>query len=591
MIKKIKKAIIIALSCMMTISSFESINTYASEMNENNVTRVYGENRYLTSYASASMLKEELNIDKFDSIILACGTNFPDALSGTYLAKKINAPIYLVNEKYPNTLKAYVDENLKDGGTIYVLGGDSSIPDKLLKKLTNYNIKRLSGSTRYETNLQILEEAGVKYEDIIVCSGKDYPDSLAASATGNPILLVGNSLTSSQKAFIKKHNSAEFYIIGGTGTVNEEIENYLAEYGTVERVSGKNRYDTSVKIAEKFFKNPDEVILAYAYNFPDGLSAGPLAATKNIPILLISEDRTEMASEYVKENNINKGIILGGSSLITDDMAKEVFDSAIITNYKWNKLTVEEKKEIEIDPDSIIATYSDKTCDITIIKEWYENAWCYAAHLEFTDYTRFGTTCANGKYNKGTETTTSAAKRVGAMFAVNGCYSAPSLNYTVVRSGVLWNGSGRSYVGPAAYSSVNGLFLSAWETGGTPGIVGENIDKLVSSGKVTDTFCFGAPFLKDGVVSNITDTGRAQRTSIGTNGDPGDIWIVVSDGRLNDGKSTGLTMKQCAQYLKNKGCTFGIPLDGGGSSTMVWNGKVLNANTDQRAVVDFVYFK
>jgi exopolysaccharide biosynthesis protein len=68
--------------------------------------------------------------------------------------------------------------------------------------------------------------------------------------------------------------------------------------------------------------------------------------------------------------------------------------------------------------------------------------------------------------------------------------------------------------------------------------------------------------------------------------------LVVSDGRYNDGKSAGLTYREMATYLQSKGCTFGVPLDGGGSSTMVFQGKVLNAaNGNQRAVVDFVYFK
>ena len=118
------------------------------------------------------------------------------------------------------------------------------------------------------------------------------------------------------------------------------------------------------------------------------------------------------------------------------------------------------------------------------------------------------------------------------------------------------------------------------------------METVVNNYGVTDTFCFGPRFLVDGNITNIYDsTSRAQRTFIGTNGDPGDIWVVVSDGRHNDGKSAGLTYEQCARYLQSKSCTFGVPLDGGGSSTMVWNGKVLNANKNQRKVVDFVYFR
>ena len=237
-------------------------------------------------------------------------------------------------------------------------------------------------------------------------------------------------------------------------------------------------------------------------------------------------------------------------------------------------------------------TYSDATCNITITKEWYENAWCYIAHLQFSDYTRFGTSCANGEYDNGYETTSHAASRLDAIFAVNGCYSAPYLNYTVVRSGELCNGSGKNLWCPAVYSSRNGLLQSAWESGGTPGIAGVNVDSLVESGLVTDTFCFGPPILVGGSVTAGPDTSRAQRTFLGGNGNPGEIWVVVSEGRNADGESAGLTYSQCARLLAEKGCTFGIPLDGGGSSTMVFQGKVLNSSkAGQRSVVDFIYFK
>lgn len=233
--------------------------------------------------------------------------------------------------------------------------------------------------------------------------------------------------------------------------------------------------------------------------------------------------------------------------------------------------------------------YSDKTCTITIYKEWFEDAWCYAAHLEFSDYTRFATECANGTYENGSETTSHAAKRLDAIFAVNGCYSAPHLNYTVVRNGVIHNGADRNLCVPAVYSNKTGLLLSAWETGGDIRVKGK-VQHLVDNGLVTDTFCFGPPILMNG--NNMCSNGgsRAQRTFIGTNGNAGDIWVVVSDGRYNDGESAGLTGEQCARYLASKGCTFGVPLDGGGSSAMYFNGRILNATIgNERKVVDFLY--
>ena len=235
-------------------------------------------------------------------------------------------------------------------------------------------------------------------------------------------------------------------------------------------------------------------------------------------------------------------------------------------------------------------TYKDDSSTITITKEWYKNAWCYAAHLKFTDYSRLGTACGNGYYG-GYETTSHASNRLGAILTVNGCYSAPNLNYIVVRKGYIHNGSSRSCWVPAIYSSYTGKLINTWETGGVKDVAGKQVSSLVSEGTLTDTFNFGPPFLSNGYIQSYDNNSRAQRTFIGTNGNPGDIWIVVSDGRYNDGKSSGLTAQECASYLLSKGCTFGVPLDGGGSSTLVYKGKILNAVSEERAVVDFLYFK
>ena len=238
-------------------------------------------------------------------------------------------------------------------------------------------------------------------------------------------------------------------------------------------------------------------------------------------------------------------------------------------------------------------TYSDDTCSITIYKEWFEHAWVYAAHIQFSDYSRMYTDCGNGTYGGGFETTSHAAQRNGAIFAVNGCYSAPYLDYTVVRHGVICNGANRGMCLPAVYSTYTGLLQSAWETGGVDGIKYVNTTQLVNDGLVTDTFCFGPPGMTNGVITDTTTTGaRAQRTFIGTNGNAGDIWVCVSDGRYNDGESAGLLGNQCMRYLQSKGCTFGVNLDGGGSTAMYFNGQVLNAvRGNERAVVDFLLFK
>lgn len=234
--------------------------------------------------------------------------------------------------------------------------------------------------------------------------------------------------------------------------------------------------------------------------------------------------------------------------------------------------------------------YSDDTANIDIEKITYAGSVCYIAHLKFSDYSRFGSESAYGKYGSGYETTSHAAERLGAVFCVNGDYSAVSSNYGTIRHGYIANrtANGRFYP-ETAYNFHNGLLGNKSMLGISSALT---IDEAVDSGLVTDTFQFAPAGLVNGVNNGDPNgTSRAQRTFIGTNGNPGDIYIVVSDGRYVDGKSAGLNGYECMQLLKERGCIFGNLLDGGGSSTMVYKGKILNTVSSERAVIDFVYFK
>lgn len=235
------------------------------------------------------------------------------------------------------------------------------------------------------------------------------------------------------------------------------------------------------------------------------------------------------------------------------------------------------------------ASYSDESCSITIERKWYEDAWCYIARLKFSEYDRFGTASANGIYLNGFETTSHFAERCGVVFAVNGDCSCPETGDTSVRSGVVNTNKTCCDWLPATYNANTGILNSPLNLG----ITGTDFDTLVEEGKVTDTFSFWAlSVVKDGEVVDSDDSARAQRTLIGSNGKAGEIVVVVSEGRYIDGESAGLTYKQCGKLMKELGCTVAVPLDGGGSSAMYFNGKILNSvKGKERSVRDFVYFK
>ncbi|MBQ1508366.1 MAG: cell wall-binding repeat-containing protein [Erysipelotrichaceae bacterium] len=297
------------------------------------VVRLAGKDRYNTALSVGNELLEQMKKQNgamyFDAIVLATGENFADALAGGYLAAKKGAPIVLTKPKVAQQIVNWINVRLRSGGMIYVLGGTGAVPEECLAGLDpSFKIERLTGKNRYETNLKILNAAGVTNEDILICTGENYADSLSASSTGRPMLLVNtkkNVLNEDQKAFLTAHSSNNFYIIGGTGAVSEDIEVQVAQIKAPKRLSGKGRYQTSVAIAEEFFDHPEYAVLAFAQNYPDGLSGGPLAYVLNAPILLTKGGSEGAARDYCSAQGVLNGFICGGTGVISDETAHIIF--------------------------------------------------------------------------------------------------------------------------------------------------------------------------------------------------------------------------------------------------------------------------
>lgn len=302
------------------------------------VFRYFGSTRFETSLKVAQAYKDKTGYDKLNSVILAYGYNYADALAGSYLSSVMNGPIILVDgvQSHIDAVQKFIKENLNSDGTVYMLGGSAVVPDKAVAGLSGYNIDRLWGSDRYETNLEILKEGDLRSwwpsDELIVCSGASFADSLSAAATGARILLVkGNSLNQNQMDYLntiaQERDGLIITVVGGEGAVSKAIFNQLTNYGLVDRVGGMDRYETSRMLAEYYFGPVSSAVLAYGANFPDGLCGGSLAKAMGAPLILTANGRTQQATAYVKNSqHIMYGAILGGPTLISDASAKAIFD-------------------------------------------------------------------------------------------------------------------------------------------------------------------------------------------------------------------------------------------------------------------------
>lgn len=297
--------------------------------------RLAGSNRWETALTIADAMKADLGLEKFDSIIVACGTNFADALAGSYLATVKSAPILLswgqggVFAYLDEDNLSYIRSNLKEGGTVYLLGSEDVVPALYEEELREFQVKRLGGDTRFDTNLRILEEAGIgEGEEILVCTATNFADSLSASATGKPILLVFNELGSlygDQPDFLASLKNCTFTIIGGESAVSTGLEQAIGAYGTTLCLAGSSRFETSVLVAGKFFPQAEGVVLAYAWNYPDGLCGGPLGYASRMPLILTMNGYASQAGAYVTGSEISKGFVLGSEELISDETVKTIF--------------------------------------------------------------------------------------------------------------------------------------------------------------------------------------------------------------------------------------------------------------------------
>lgn len=233
-------------------------------------------------------------------------------------------------------------------------------------------------------------------------------------------------------------------------------------------------------------------------------------------------------------------------------------------------------------------SYSDDNISVTITEYYENNTKIYAADIMLSSAEYLKTAFANDTYGKNvTATTSSTAQANNAVLAVNGDYYGVQESGYVIRNGVVYRGSAKGADVLCVYAN------------GTMEIVSDGdftADELVSKG-VWQAFTFGPSLVENSSVTvGVNDeVGKAMasnpRTAIGMI-DTNHFVFVVSDGRTSD--SSGLSLYELAQFMKGLGVKTAYNLDGGGSSTMYFNGNVINNPTSgrsikERGVSDIVY--
>ena len=286
------------------------------------------------------------------------------------------------------------------------------------------------------------------------------------------------------------------------------------------------------------------------------------------------------------------GLLLTGSfsySMLKTFVLAETISTVATTSTSTNTATASQAAKTATVTDS---SYKDDNISINLTETTVNNTQVYIADVTVSSSEYLKTAFAQNSFgtNVTAKTSVTAAEN-DAILAVNGDYYGANSSGYVIRNGVVYRDTVRE-------NSNNGD-LAIYKDGSFKIIYEDQIsaEQLVKDG-VINLLAFGPALVENGeiAVGKNQEVGQAMasnpRTAIGII-DENHYIIVVSDGRTSE--SEGLSLYQLAEVMKSYGAKTAYNLDGGGSSTLYFNGQVINKPTtggnkiSERAVSDIVY--
>lgn len=265
------------------------------------------------------------------NVVLANYNAYADALAAAPLAYKKNAPILLTQ---PKTLTAATKQEIQRlrATSVTIVGGTGSISDAVVRELKSMglSVTRISGKDRFEVANNIALQVGKK-DKVVLAYGLNFPDALAiapyAARNGYSILLTNkDSLPASTKNIITQWNVNQTYIIGGTGSISQNVYNQVPN---PLRIGGANRFEVAENIAGRFYSSQSHSYIATGMTFADALTGSVLAAKKNSPILLTASYIPSETKSAIINNGYQNFTVLGGTGSVSGSIFNQLSVSVV----------------------------------------------------------------------------------------------------------------------------------------------------------------------------------------------------------------------------------------------------------------------
>lgn len=299
------------------------------------VTRIAGSDRYNTSLEIAKALNSESG-----QIIIAPGTDYPNALSISSYAGKNQIPIILVaRDSVSQNLKTYLSK--KNILKTYIIGNATDISDTVASAFQN--VTRIQGSDKYATNLAVIKtfESDFSLNNVFLATSTSFADALSGSSyaakVGSPIILTGKSADNRITAYISANNSTigQLNLLGGELAIPTSLVNNYLGITSAATLSASEIFSTvspSVVYVETFDASGSAIASGSGF-VVDGangkivtnfhvISGASIATVKtstgttyNIDKVLSYDETSDLAVLKISSTSL-KSVTLGDSSLV-----------------------------------------------------------------------------------------------------------------------------------------------------------------------------------------------------------------------------------------------------------------------------------
>ncbi|WP_206749482.1 cell wall-binding repeat-containing protein [Salinibacterium hongtaonis] len=193
---------------------------------------------------------------------------------------------------------------------------------------------RIDATDRYNTALRVsINNFSPGVDAVYIAAGENFPDALsavpAAASQSAPLLLVASSSAApSILAEIRRLAPKKIVIVGGTAVITDSVEAELAAIAPVERMSGGDRYHTSLAVGESVgILKSGRAYVATGANFPDAISAAAAAGFQDAPLILVDGTATsvhpDVANALARWGVVDVTIV-GGPQAVSDAMVASI---------------------------------------------------------------------------------------------------------------------------------------------------------------------------------------------------------------------------------------------------------------------------